>query len=68
MLPTTWRKRGSLLGPTLDDFVDRFFYNWPAYTKDTEVAWTPRVDINETDKEITVDTELPGIDKKKMSR
>jgi len=64
MLPSLWRRRGSLTGPSVDDFVERFFYGWPTYEKDSEVAWIPRVDVNESDKEITIDVELPGIDKK----
>jgi len=64
MLPIIWRNRGSLAAPTADDLVDRFFYGWPFSDRDTDVAWTPRVDVHETDKEINIDVELPGIDKK----
>ena len=64
MLPSLWRKRGSMLGPSTDDFIERFFYGWPTFEKDTDVAWIPRVDVNETDKAVTIDVELPGIDKK----
>jgi len=63
MLPSLWRKRGALCGPSADDFIERFFYGWPTYEKDSDVAWIPRVDVNETDKEINIDVELPGIDK-----
>lgn len=64
MLPELWRKRGSHYGPTLNDFVDRFFYGWPAFDRDTDLTWSPRVDINETEKEVLIDAELPGIEKK----
>jgi len=64
MLPSLWRRKGSLAGPSLDDFVERFFYGWPTFEKDSDVAWIPRVDVNESDKEITIDVELPGIDRK----
>jgi HSP20 family protein len=64
MLPSLWRKRGYLSGPTTDDFIERFFYGWPTFDRNSEVAWAPRVDVNDTEKEIIVDVELPGIDKK----
>ena len=64
MLPSLWRKRGALFGPSADDFIERFFYGWPTYEKDSDATWIPRVDVKETDKEITIDVELPGIDKK----
>jgi len=63
MLPSLWR-RGSLSGPSTDDFIERFFYGWPTFDKDTDVVWIPRVDVNETDQAVTIDIELPGIDKK----
>jgi len=64
MLPTIWRNRGSLVGPSMDDFIERFFYGWPAFERESDITWSPRVDVNETDNEIIIDVELPGIDKK----
>jgi len=64
MLPEIWRNRGSLFAPTMDDFIEKFFYGWPSFDEKSELAWTPRLDVNETDKDIFVDVELPGIEKK----
>lgn len=67
MLPEIWKNRGSLLAPSVDDFVERFFYGWPTFEKGSDYSWSPRVDIHETDKEITLDVELPGLDKKDIT-
>jgi len=64
MLPDIWRNRGSLTGPTMDDFVERFFNGWPWTERTAETTWSPRVDIHETEKNITLDVEVPGLDKK----
>ncbi len=63
MLPEIWRNRGSLMGPSMDDFIEKFFYGWPRFDKDAEFTWSPRVDVHETEKEIVLDVELPGLDK-----
>ncbi|MHB9027671.1 MAG: Hsp20/alpha crystallin family protein [Candidatus Latescibacterota bacterium] len=62
MLPEIWR-RGGLMGPTFEDLMERFFYGWPSQEREGITAWTPRADINESDKEISIDLELPGIKK-----
>ena len=64
MLPQIWRHRGALRGPSFEDFVDRFFYGWPEINRENTGGWSPRVDVHESDKEIYLDVELPGIDKK----
>ena len=64
MLPSIWRNRDSILTPTLDDFVERFFYGWPRFREDMETSWSPRADVHETDTDYVIDIEIPGIDKK----
>jgi HSP20 family protein len=41
-----------------DDFMDN--WDWPAMTE--EGVLSPRTDVSETDKEITVTAEMPGLD------
>ncbi|MCD6307452.1 MAG: Hsp20/alpha crystallin family protein [Candidatus Latescibacteria bacterium] len=67
MLPEIWKNRGSLVGPSMDDFIEKFFYGWPRYEKDADFTWSPRVDVHETEKEIYVDVELPGLEKKDIA-
>lgn len=67
MLPSIWRNRGSLAGPSLDDFIERVFYGWPKWDRETDLTWMPRVDVHETDKEVVLDVELPGMEKKDIS-
>jgi HSP20 family protein len=64
MLPSIWRNHHAVPGYSEHDFFDKFFFGWPDFRGEGDFAWTPRVDIQETDKEIILDFELPGIDKK----
>ena len=64
MLPSLRRNTRSLYRPATENYFDRFFFRWPSFENETDVAWIPRVDINETDKEVTLDVELPGFEKK----
>jgi HSP20 family protein len=63
MLPAIWSRRGGLTSPAFDDFVERFFYGWPSNEKTGEAIWAPRADIHETEKEVTIDLEIPGLNK-----
>jgi HSP20 family protein len=62
MLPEIWR-RGASMGPSFDDFIERFLYGWPALEQSSMASWTPRADITENDKDITIDLEVPGMKK-----
>ena len=66
MLPVLWTRRGGLIGPTFDDFVDRFFYGWPALEGVGDMTWSPRADIHETDKDVVIDLEIPGLKKEEI--
>ena len=67
MLPEIWRNRSYPAGASMEDFVERFFNSWPRNDLDDETAWSPRVDIHETEKEILLDVEIPGISKKDIT-
>ena len=67
MLPSLFRNTRSLYRPSTEDYFDRYFYRWPSFKDETDTAWAPRVDINETDKEVTLDVELPGLEKKDVT-
>jgi len=61
---TPWRRTGGLrpMWREMDDFWNRFVGEMPL----TEAAWdwTPSVDISQTDGNVQVKAELPGMDPK----
>ena len=64
MLPSIWKRSGSPYGLTTEDFFNRFLYGRPGFDRKSDYNWSPSVDVDETDKDVTIDVELPGIDKK----
>jgi len=66
-----WRRMGTepvgLLRNEMKDFFERFF---PAAFEgnggESKAVWAPRVDVSETDKEIQIKADLPGVDPKDM--
>jgi len=64
MLPSIVGHKGLAAAPTWDDFIEKFFYGWPRFHLAAETTWSPRVDVRESDKEIVIDAELPGIEQK----
>src|SRR5262245_46427350 len=57
----------------MDSLFDRFLGGLPVFPRmfgtsgDRGFAITPHMDVKETDKEIVVETDLPGIDEKNVS-
>ncbi|MBI3410338.1 MAG: Hsp20/alpha crystallin family protein [Planctomycetes bacterium] len=65
----TWRRRNGegidLFRNGMREFFDRFFATpWEGPTEESLVSWTPRIDVSETDKELQVKADLPGVDPK----
>ena len=63
------KRRNELLDPfrRMDELMRRTWGDFPfgeLVEKEFGTEWVPSVDISETEKEITVKAELPGIDKK----
>jgi HSP20 family protein len=50
----------------MDTLVERFFGRPLAESNGETDVWQPRCDIEETDKEILVKTDLPGVDPKEV--
>ena len=48
----------------MDRLFDRFFEGWPFKPSPQEGPWAPSVDVSETEKEVIVKAELPGMDPK----
>ena len=65
MLPEIWKGKNSLMIPAWDEMVDRFFSGWPSFSGEM-MTWNPRTDVQETDKEIRIDVEIPGMKKEEI--
>jgi HSP20 family protein len=60
-----WRRPGGLLAPfrqEVEELFEKFF--GPEEGGNGATVWTPRVDVEETAKEILVKADLPGVDPK----
>jgi len=58
-----------MLKPDFERLVDRMFGPWPFELPEmrvSETAWTPAVDLTETDKEFMVRLEAPGVHKENL--
>jgi len=63
---TPWRERREVdrLRREMDSLFDRFFEYKPVRFTGEEAHFMPSVDVSETEKEVLVKAELPGMDPK----
>ena len=65
-----WRKREewglTQMRREMDRLFDRFFESWPLRGLAETGRWMPSVDVSETEKELIVRAELPGMDPKEI--
>jgi HSP20 family protein len=62
-----WGRTSSFLQPfkqEMDELFQRFFSSAPDTGSITLATWAPSVDVEETDKEIVVKADLPGVEPK----
>lgn len=65
---TPWQPSVGLIEPfrkEMEEMMERFFGHENGKSRAPEV-WAPRVDVEETDKEILVKADLPGVDPKNV--
>ena len=49
----------------MEDMIRKMWYGFPFHNfpEDVDATWTPRLDVSETDKEIEIVADLPGMEK-----
>jgi HSP20 family protein len=53
----------------MDDVLKKMWYGFPFHNleEDMDVAWSPRLDVSETDNGLEIVADLPGMDKKDIN-
>ena len=53
----------------MDDMLKKMWYGFPFHNleEDMDVAWSPRLDVSETDNGLEIIADLPGMDKKDIN-
>lgn len=64
LAPRTAGGEITLLRREMDQLMDRFFDWRPSRSWPGDGGWVPTLDVSETDKEVIVTAELPGMDPK----
>jgi HSP20 family protein len=66
LLPFKRRSEVPSVFTEMDDMLQRMWYDFPFHNlqKDVNLAWSPRLDVSETDTTLEVVADLPGMEKK----
>jgi len=66
LLPFKRRSEVPSVFTEMDDMLQRMWYDFPFHNlqKDVNLAWSPRLDVSETDTTMEVVADLPGMEKK----
>jgi HSP20 family protein len=53
----------------MDDLMKKMWYGFPFHNlqEDMDIAWSPRLDVSETDNGLEIVADLPGMEKKDIS-
>ena len=69
MLPDMWKGRGDLspFRREMDDLFNRFFTDWDLKPTTLEkTAWAPAINVEETDDQLVITADIPGVDPKDL--
>jgi len=66
LLPLKRRSEVSSVFSEMDDMLRKMWYDFPFHNlqKDVDLAWSPRLDVSETDTALEIVADLPGMEKK----
>ncbi|KAF0188403.1 MAG: HspC2 heat shock [Desulfobulbaceae bacterium] len=69
LLPFKRRSEVPNVFSEMDDMVKKMWFDFPFHNlgEDVNLAWTPRLDVSETDTTLEVVADLPGMDKKDIN-
>lgn len=66
-----FKRQSSALNPfsEMDDMIKKMWFGFPFHNvqKDTDISWSPRLDVSETEKALEIVVDLPGLEKKDIS-
>jgi HSP20 family protein len=53
----------------MDDMLKKMWYGFPFHNleEDMDIGWSPRLDVSETDNNLEIVADLPGMDKKDIN-
>ena len=69
LLPFKRRSEAPSVFSEMDDMLKRMWYDFPFHNLegDTNLSWSPRLDVSETEKALEVVADLPGMEKKDIN-